>query len=1218
MEENMVKKIIGKRIGAIALAAVLAATAFPADMSLKILADEQTQETNYFVDGDLGDDSTDDLWKNNVWNFDNTTWDAVDKIEYSKWASLEGDNSDGKQGIAFNFKADGTAKMFQSIESLKAGNYTITGYAKDTNSKGVTISAYMGSEDTSIYGSSQVTSNFNKFTFKFSIDEDVTNYKVGFQIDAKEGAWVCLDSVTLTESKSEEAEHAEAAEKLNGAISGCEELKEEYYSEASWKKLQAAIDTAKELSSDIESKTADEINEAADAILKAKKQLKQKSLHVEKIDNLSDDFIKGVDVSSYVSITESGAKFRDWDGNTIDENGFFELLKDAGVNYVRIRVWNNPYTDDKKGYGGGNCDLEKAKTIGKYATEAGMKVLIDFHYSDFWADPDRQTSPKAWTTMTVSEKETAVYEYTKNSLNELIEAGVDVGMVQVGNETNHGIAGVMESDEGGWEDICKIFSAGSKGVREAASDNSKNILVAVHFTDPQTPDNYKKISGTLDKYKVDYDVFASSYYPHMHGSLSNLTSVLKQVADTYDKKVMVAETSWAWTTEDGDGYSNSFDSTKTYDYSISQQGQANILRDVMKAVSDVGNNGIGMFYWEPAWIPANYAYCEDGTLNSELYEKNKTAWLENGCGWVSENAIAYDGNHVDATGGSVIDNQSLFDFEGNPLESLNVFKYVNTGCDAPYKVLDVVKTISVSVQTVEEAKNSLPSTIKATYNNGSTGDFDVTWDENALAGVTGFNVYTIPGTINYEDEYGNNKTAITSCTLSVVPDSYISNGDFENGSEAWTTSNADGVELKWNDTPIRGEGAMHFYSAQDLDFSIEQSVVIEKNGTYAACMQVQGGNGNDEDDIFVEITNVTTGETVKASTKLNGWCNWSNPNTESLNVSAGDTINIKVGVKAVAKAWGSIDDVFLYRTGDYVPDTTKDDDSKPDDTKKDDETVKPDDTKKDDSTEKTDDAKKDDSTVKTDDAKKDDSTVKTDDAKKDDSTVKTDETKKDDSTVKTDDTKKDDSAAKADDTKAVTTDTEKTDDKTAVQKQNDTTNTTEASKKRKEIVSENDSKIVLGDVNGILPASAKLSTEKVSDEKVINKVTSLVKDKINGVKDVVVYELDLTDGSTQLHQLDGKVQITMDMPFDISDNETIKVFRVDGDKLIPCASSIKDGRLVFETDHFSTYAFVKTADTQKKDVKAVSGGDNGMTVVWTFMIFAGVLIAFCSKKKKMN
>ena len=347
------------------------------------------------------------------------------------------------------------------------------------------------------------------------------------------------------------------------------------------------------------------------------------------------------------------------------------------------------------------------------------------------------------------------------------------------------------------------------------------------------------------------------------------------------------------------------------------------------------------------------------------------------------------------------------------------------------------------------------------------------------------------------------------------------------------------------------------------------------------------------------------------ATRTIGWNNWVNPSV-TFTIDKETDVILQLGINIVAKdsnsgGWGTADDMYLYQLESITTDdTTKDDDSKPDDTKKDDETVKPDDTKKDDET------------VKPDDTKKDDSTVKTDDAKKDDSTEKTDETKKDDSTVKTDETKKDDSAAKADDTKAVTTDTEKTDDKTAVQKQNDTTNTTEDSKKSKEIVSENDSKIVLGDVNGILPASAKLSTEKVSDEKVINKVTSLVKDKINGVKDVVVYELDLTDGSTQLHQLDGKVQITMDMPFDISDNETIKVFRIDGDKLIPCASSIKDGRLVFETDHFSTYAFVKTADTQKKDVKAVSGGDNDMTVVWAFMIFAGVLIAFCSKKKKMN
>ena len=117
-----------------------------------------------------------------------------------------------------------------------------------------------------------------------------------------------------------------------------------------------------------------------------------------------------------------------------------------------------------------------------------MKVLIDFHYSDFWADPDRQTAPKVWSEYTVDQKKEAVYNYTKTSLEELRNAGVDVGMVQVGNETNHGIAGVMETDDGGWTDICKIFSAGSKAVRDVSSD----ILVAVHFTDPQTPGNYEK------------------------------------------------------------------------------------------------------------------------------------------------------------------------------------------------------------------------------------------------------------------------------------------------------------------------------------------------------------------------------------------------------------------------------------------------------------------------------------------------------------------------------------------------------------------------------------------------------------------------------------------------------------------------------------------------------------------------------------------------------
>ena len=159
-------------------------------------------------------------------------------------------------------------------------------------------------------------------------------------------------------------------------------------------------------------------------------------------------------VSSYISLIESGVKFRDWNGKETSNEEFFAQFKEAGVNYIRIRVWNNPYNSDGKGYGGGNNDIEKAKTIGKWATNAGMKVLIDFHYSDFWADPGKQKAPKEWENYTIEQKETAVEEFTKTSLSELIDAGVDVGMVQVGNETTQGICG--ESGNESWVNMAKI------------------------------------------------------------------------------------------------------------------------------------------------------------------------------------------------------------------------------------------------------------------------------------------------------------------------------------------------------------------------------------------------------------------------------------------------------------------------------------------------------------------------------------------------------------------------------------------------------------------------------------------------------------------------------------------------------------------------------------------------------------------------------------------
>ncbi len=129
------------------------------------------------------------------------------------------------------------------------------------------------------------------------------------------------------------------------------------------------------------------------------------------IDGLSDDFIFGMDASSVLAEEKSGVKYYDFDGN---EQDVFKTFADAGINYIRLRVWNEPYDENGNGYGGGNNDLPTAVELGKRATANGMKVMIDFHYSDFWADPKRQHVPKAWEGMNVEEKADGLWETARS------------------------------------------------------------------------------------------------------------------------------------------------------------------------------------------------------------------------------------------------------------------------------------------------------------------------------------------------------------------------------------------------------------------------------------------------------------------------------------------------------------------------------------------------------------------------------------------------------------------------------------------------------------------------------------------------------------------------------------------------------------------------------------------------------------------------------------
>ena len=254
------------------------------------------------------------------------------------------------------------------------------------------------------------------------------------------------------------------------------------------------------------------------------------SLYVQKVENLSNDFIIGMDASCVPALERGGVRYYDHDGN---EKDVYEILSNNGINYLRVRIWNDPFNGEGKGYGGGNCDIENAIAIGKRATQYGMKLLVNFHYSDFWADPAKQMVPKAWKDLGIDAKADALYAYTKDCLQKLVDAGVDIGMVQIGNETNGAMCGEKSSDLGGWPRITQLMSAGSKAVREVCP----NALVAVHFANPEKVTNYESYSKNLNYYGVDYDVFASSYYPYWHGTLENLSNVLTDISQNFFKKV---------------------------------------------------------------------------------------------------------------------------------------------------------------------------------------------------------------------------------------------------------------------------------------------------------------------------------------------------------------------------------------------------------------------------------------------------------------------------------------------------------------------------------------------------------------------------------------------------------------------------------------------------------------------------------------------------------
>ena len=615
-------------------------------------------------------------------------------------------------------------------------------------------------------------------------------------------------------------------------------------------------------------------------------------IYVEKVENLSDDFIMGMDASCVPALEASGVKYYNFDG---EEQDVYQTLAEAGINFIRVRVWNNPFDAEGNGYGGGNCDIENCIEIGKRATKYGMKLLVDFHYSDFWADPAKQMVPLAWKNMSLDKKTEALYQFTKESLQKLKEAGVKVGMVQIGNETNGTFCGETK-----WPDVAKLMSAGSKAVREELPD----ALIAIHFANPEKEGSYMSYANNLNYYGVDHDVFASSYYPYWHGTLENLTKVLTAINQKYGKKIMVMETSYAYTAEDSDFSGNTISDAggviKNYPFTV--QGQATEVRDVIECVANIPG-GIGVCYWEGTWI----------TVGQNSWEENSAKWEKYGSGWASSFASVYDPNDAGKYfGGCAVDNQAMFDPTGHPLESLRIFnlaRYGNTDVEVKADALEDVNMVCDIGKPI-----TMPATVNAIMNDGSKSPVDVTWNVTAAELDTmansGANKYTVTGTADGQK---------VNAFISVIEFNYLQNDSFELGDltgwELVELGKADElyVEEKVTDS-LTGVYHMHFWSSvtDSVEFTLEQTVNDLSAGTYKFAMSIMGGDCGTTDIYIYFKVNGTTVETAPLT--INGYGNWDTGLIKGIQVNDGDVVTVGIYVKcqgAENGAWGKIDDAML-------------------------------------------------------------------------------------------------------------------------------------------------------------------------------------------------------------------------------------------------------------------------------------------------------------------
>lgn len=517
------------------------------------------------------------------------------------------------------------------------------------------------------------------------------------------------------------------------------------------------------------------------------------------------EFKKGMDISFLPELEDKGMKIKDFNGNEIDG---FNLVKKYGVNAIRLRLWNNPENvEESKGY----CNLADTIAMAKRIKAHQMSFMLDFHYSDYWADPGKQTKPKAWEKLDFLELKEAVFTYTRDTLTTLKEEGVLPEIVQIGNEIRSGLL-FPEGELPDYTGMVELVNAGIQGARAIADSDTMKIMIHLdqggrYFYIKEWFD--KAIEAGLE----DFDLMGLSYYPFWHGTFTDLKETLNKLVLDYQKPIMIVETAHAWRKSTNGFIDESQE--KIAGVPATPEGQKKVLDLVMNITASLPNQmGCGVYYWEPLCIP----------------QPGEGGWSEN-MGLLDENGQVLEGIHA-------------FEFSREKLRSKD-----------PAKVYE-----PPLIQLQEGEHPVLPEQLSVLYYDGTVEKKTVIWQTDFPEWVEG--THSIQGKIEGVKEP-------VSCRIQVFKEipirkNLISDSNWDNGLTQWNLEKSEEQVVaqlfpEFEDPfPAPPLNAIRVESPKNFTFCISQQVNITKEDYYNLQVEYKG----------TDTTNVDIRLFIKTSEKI--------------------------------------------------------------------------------------------------------------------------------------------------------------------------------------------------------------------------------------------------------------------------------------------------------------------------------------------------------------